>query len=316
MTSTFSSPRPLQTAVLFLVFNRPDTTSRVFEAIRESKTPRLYVAADGPRLEYEGEAERVDKVRKIATTIDWPCKVRTLFRDSNVGCKSAVSEAISWFFAQEDQGIILEDDCLPSQSFFWFCEYNLNFYKHEKKVFSINGSNYLPSISKTSIKSTYIFADPDVWGWATWKDRWQYYDDSKTAIIHNMLSKSYLHFSLRHLLYAQDIALNALRSAIGKISSWAYPWTLTVLSQGGLSVTPRISLVENIGFGDFATHTKNLCYDFKASGDISSFEISQANPKVSMSHWYLHEIHKRSLINSIRQFILLVFNLLYCARKS
>ena len=112
--------KELKTAVLFLVFNRPDTTRQVFEAIRQAKPPRLYVAADGPREGKLGEVERVKEVRTIATAVDWPCEVKTLFRDKNLGCKKGVSSAITWFFEQEKQGIILEDDCLPHLDFFSF----------------------------------------------------------------------------------------------------------------------------------------------------------------------------------------------------
>jgi len=131
MTSTFTPPAPLQTSVLFLVFNRPDTTAQVFEAIRKAQPPRLYVAADGPRLDRVGEAEKVAKVREIATAVDWPCELKTLFRETNLGCKYAVSGAITWFFKHEEQGIILEDDCLPSQSFFGFVR---NYLKNSKMI--------------------------------------------------------------------------------------------------------------------------------------------------------------------------------------
>jgi hypothetical protein len=118
--TNFTPPSPLATPVLFLVFNRPETTARVFEAIRQARPPRLYVGADGARDEREGEAERTAEVRRIATAVDWPCEVKTLFRDRNLGCRNAVSGAIDWFFENEEAGIILEDDCLPSQSFFGF----------------------------------------------------------------------------------------------------------------------------------------------------------------------------------------------------
>jgi len=118
MSIEFSPPAPLRTAVLFLVFNRPGTTAKVFEAIRKARPPRLYVAADAARASREGEAERVALVREIATDVDWPCEVLTLFREENLGCKYAVSDGITWFFEHEEQGIILEDDCLPNQSFF------------------------------------------------------------------------------------------------------------------------------------------------------------------------------------------------------
>src|SRR5262245_55441705 len=99
--------------ILLLVFNRPETTSRVFQAIRAVRPNKLYVAADGPRSDRAGEAERCVEVRRIATAVDWPCEMRTLFREENLGCRRAVSGAITWFFEQEEAGIILEDDCLP-----------------------------------------------------------------------------------------------------------------------------------------------------------------------------------------------------------
>jgi len=112
-----------------MVFNRPDTTQQVFEAIRQAKPPRLYVAADGPRADKAGEHEKCKEVRQIATNVDWDCEVKTLFREKNLGCRVGVSTAIDWFFENEEEGIILEDDCLPSQSFFWFCEELLERYR-------------------------------------------------------------------------------------------------------------------------------------------------------------------------------------------
>ena len=121
-TDKINSPASLKTAVLFLVFNRPDTTKEVFEKIRQAKPQRLYVAGDGPREGREGEIEKVTKAREIASKVDWPCEVKTLFREKNLGCKKGVSSAITWFFEQEEQGIILEDDCVPNLDFFTFCE--------------------------------------------------------------------------------------------------------------------------------------------------------------------------------------------------
>ena len=109
MTSSLISTEKFRTPVLFLVFNRPDTTQRVFEAIREAQPPRLYIAADGARTDRPGESQIVEEVRKIASDVDWPCDVKTLFREQNLGCKYAVSGAITWFFEHEEQGIILED---------------------------------------------------------------------------------------------------------------------------------------------------------------------------------------------------------------
>ncbi len=133
------SSKIFNTAVLLLIFNRPETTELVFEAIRKSRPSRLYVAADGPREDREGEAERVAKARDIATAVDWPCEVKTLFRSRNLGCKYAVSTAIDWFFQHEEEGIILEDDVLPVEGFFYFCQAALNEYRDDPRVGFVAG---------------------------------------------------------------------------------------------------------------------------------------------------------------------------------
>ena len=149
--------------ILFLIFNRPDTTARVFEAIRAARPPRLYVAADGPRQGREGEAERCESARKIATTVDWPCEVNAVFRESNLGCRVAVSSAIDWFFEAEQEGIILEDDCLPASDFFRFCSELLERFRHDNRVMAICGSSYAEVEAKYS-GSYYCSYYADIWG--------------------------------------------------------------------------------------------------------------------------------------------------------
>ena len=140
--STFVTDITLTSPVLFLIFNRPETTQQVFSAIRKAKPPRLYVAADGPRSDYPNEDEKCEHSRKIATNVDWDCEVKTFFRENNLGCKLAASQAIDWFFEQELEGIILEDDCLPDQSFFWFCQELLNRYRDDTRIMHIGGTNF------------------------------------------------------------------------------------------------------------------------------------------------------------------------------
>jgi hypothetical protein len=76
--------------ILFLIFNRPDTTARVFDSIRKARPARLYIAADGPRESRAGEADICEHTRKIAQEVDWPCEVKTLLRSENLGCKKAL----------------------------------------------------------------------------------------------------------------------------------------------------------------------------------------------------------------------------------
>jgi hypothetical protein len=249
---TFTPPAPLQTAVLFLVFNRPDTTAQVFEAIRKAKPPRLYVAADGPRANREGEVEKVAKVREIATAVDWPCEVKTLFREENLGCKYAVSGGITWFFEQEGQGIILEDDCLPSQSFFWFCEELLAQHKQNNDIWHISGATV--NKNTKSNESYHFSAYPGIWGWATWANRWNPYDVDLVNFREDMIVTISKKYDISKKYWSRLF----LRIKMGEIDTWDYQWIFRIWSNGGLSITPNKNLVSNIGFGNEATHTKNV----------------------------------------------------------
>ena len=175
----------MHSPVLFLVFNRPETTRRVFEAIRTAKPSRLYIAADGPRLEREGERANCEEVRKIALEVDWECDVKTLFRDENLGCKRAVSEGISWFFEHEDEGIILEDDCLPDRSFFSFCKDLLERYRHDTRIMVISGVNFQQGRKRTEY-SYYFSIYPHCWGWATWRSAWNCFREDGSQLMEEL----------------------------------------------------------------------------------------------------------------------------------
>ena len=253
MASAFTPSVPLQTALLFLVFNRPDTTAQVFEAIRKAKPLRLYVAADGPRRGREGEAERVGKVREIASAVDWPCEVKTLFRDENLGCKQAVSGAITWFFEQEEQGIILEDDCLPHPDFFTYCETLLDRYAHDERVSVITGNNFQNGQHRGD--ASYYFSKYNhCWGWASWRRAWKHYQGDLPFWPKWSTSGTWRQ-------HAPDKVEERYWGTIfdrvraEQIDSWAYPWTASVWYHGGLTATPNVNLVSNIGFGPDSTHT-------------------------------------------------------------
>jgi hypothetical protein len=253
MSEVFVPSAPLQTAVLFLVFNRPDTTKQVFEAIRQAKPPRLYVAADGPRDNRQGEAERAEQVRQIATAVDWSCEVRTLFRDQNLGCKRAVSEGIDWFFESEEQGIILEDDCLPHPDFFSFCENLLKIYANDERVWVITGVNFQDG-HKRGESSYYFSRYNHVWGWASWRRAWtkrdmeiQFWPKWKNS----PEWKTWLPDRVERKYWAKIFD----KMYSNKIDTWDYPWTASVWFYGGLTASPNVNLISNIGFGPGSTHT-------------------------------------------------------------
>jgi len=150
-----------ETPILFLIFNRPSTTLHVFSQIRKMKPSRLYIAADGPRRPEEKAV--CEQVREMATAVDWDCLVFKLFRDENLGCARAISEAVSWFFDREPEGIVLEDDCLPADSFFGFCSAMLEKYRNDERIGHISGGNYQRGIVRGD-GSYYFSTLTHVWG--------------------------------------------------------------------------------------------------------------------------------------------------------
>lgn len=244
----------LNTAVLFLVFNRPDVTSRCFAAIRAARPTRLYVAADGPRAGKENEVELCERTRSIATGVDWPCEVKTLFRSENLGCARAVSGAIDWFFSAEPEGIIMEDDCLASPDWFRFAEEMLNRYREDTRVMCISanhfhGESHVPECS-------YFFSRYNhCWGWASWRRAWVMYDSEMDAwpSLRDTRWLRAIGYGSRSFAAYWTLIFDCVRA--GKINSWAYRWTFSCWAQNGLTVLPGRNLVRNIGFGEEATHT-------------------------------------------------------------
>ncbi|MDO8863358.1 glycosyltransferase family 2 protein [Haliea sp. E1-2-M8] len=254
MADLSTPSNPLSTAVLFLIFNRPDTTAKVFEEIRRAKPPRLYVAADGARDGREGENDRVESARSIATAIDWPCEIKTLFRDKNLGCKRAVGEAITWFFEHEEQGIILEDDCLPHADFFRFTEVVLDRYRDDERVSVVTGDNFQDGKYRGS--ASYYFSKYNhCWGWASWRRAWRHYQGDIPFWPEWSQSADWCE-KMPDPVERRYWAKIFERVHAGGIDTWDYPWTASLWFQGGLTATPNVNLVSNIGFGPDSTHTR------------------------------------------------------------
>lgn len=245
----------LSTPVLFLIFNRPETTKKVFNEIKKAQPKQLFIAADGPREEKEGEQEKCEQTRKIIEQIDWECKVKKLFRNKNIGCKLAVSSAIDWFFENVEEGIILEDDCLPVQSFFWFCQELLNYYRNDSRIIHISGNNF--QFGKKRGNGSYYFSKyPHVWGWATWKRAWQYFDVKMLSFEKFKEQKQII--NIFYEKQQQDYWMKVFqKTSIGEIDTWDYIWAYTCMNNNGLCINPNVNLVSNIGFTKDALHTKD-----------------------------------------------------------
>jgi len=277
MTQAFVPPYPLKTAVLFLVFNRLDTTKQVFEAIRTAKPPRLYIAADGARDTRPGEAEKVEAVRTyLLQNVDWECEVITLFRERNFGCKMAVSGAIDWFFEHEERGIILEDDCLPSQSFFWFCDALLERYEEDMRIWHIAGNNFHFGWQRDPDYSYYFSYYGSIWGWATWRSRWAHYS-VEMKHYDEVRAKNYLWdvFGSSKEAGFRLTNFNAIRNGL---DTWDFQWAYTRFINSGLSTVPTINLVKNLGFGEEATHTRHK-HDKRADMAVFDMDFPLRHPK-------------------------------------
>lgn len=218
----------LNTPILLIGFIRFDKAQKVFDEIKKVKPSKLFLAVDGPRNNNVNDAELCIKTQSLTRQVDWPCDVKTLFQETNLGCGYGPVTAINWFFDNVESGIILEDDCIPDQSFFYFCQELLNYhrYKNNDKIMHISGNNF-QNKKKRGDASYYFSEYTHNWGWATWRRAWRHND-------HGLISPE-------------------LRKHI-----WDKSWLISVKKQKGLAILPNVNLVSNIGSGENATHTAGI----------------------------------------------------------
>jgi hypothetical protein len=243
----------LSTPVAFLVFNRPDLTEITFQAIAQAKPLTLLLIADGPR--FPEEVEKCEKVRNIIKNVDWNCDVLTNFSEVNLGCKKRVSSGLDWVFSTVEEAILIEDDCLPNPSFFTFCQTLLERYRHDPRIMHISGSNFQDGQSRTN--SSYYFSRySHIWGWASWRRAWKYYDPDMKSWTEfkqqNLLSQ--LFENPDEVMYWHKVFE---RTASGDIDTWDFQWQYTCWVQNGLSILPNVNLTSNLGYDRTdATHTR------------------------------------------------------------
>ena len=232
--------------VLVLAFNRADHVAEALKAIREYKPDKVYLECDGPRAHKQGEREAVEATRKaMLETVDWPCDVKTLFRDKNLGCAHAVNDAITWFFKHEEYGIICEDDMVLGLDFFKFCEELLPRYANNDRIMSISAQNLS---HRKDINNTYVYScRQSCWGWASWARAWKKMDMSMSVVPN--LTYSFLVKKLGFFEgYMWKRNLTKAYKDIEHFNSWATRWFLSVLVNDGLVIVPGVNLGINIGY--------------------------------------------------------------------
>jgi len=265
----------IKTPVAFVIFNRPDTTKKVFAEIAKARPPKLLVIADGPRADHPDDVEKCAAVRTIIDGVDWDCEVLTNYSDVNLGCKFRISSGLDWVFDTVEEAIILEDDCLPHPTFFRFCEELLERYRDDERVMHIGGNNFL--CSRENLKYSYYFSMySHIWGWATWRRAWKYYD-VEMKLWPTIRDNEWMQSIFDDKQYAKN--RKNIWGAVhgGKIDTWDYQWLFAVLTQNGLSILPKVNLISNIGFGQDATHTQKD-EKMRANLQTSSVEFPFIHP--------------------------------------
>lgn len=248
-------PESLETPVLLVIFNRPDLTARAMEILRRIQPRRLFIAADGPRRDRPGEAEACAQTREVVDHVDWCCEVVRDYAEDNMGCGRRVSSGITWVFEHVEAAIILEDDCLPSPSFFRFCGELLDRYRDDNKIMHIGGSNMVPH--GMSGKASYRFSKyPHIWGWATWKRAWARYDFGMSAWHDYRRSKAFVQRCPNRDERAYWTWYFDLMTGPNPADTWDYQWQFACWLHNGLAISPSVNLVTNAGFRSDGTHTK------------------------------------------------------------
>jgi hypothetical protein len=296
--------KPLNTPILIVAFNRPDKVQAVFNRVRAVQPKQLFLSVDGARKDKKGEADKIKAVQAIIQQVDWECDVKTLFQAENLGCRLGVSSGINWFFEQVEQGIILEDDCVPHTSFFYYCEELLERYKNEEQIMQIAGSNLIPD-QFSHFEESYVFSNFGlIWGWATWRRAWQK-NDIHLAIFPDFVAKNKAQDLVQDKTAQAYITDKFEETYLKNNNSWAYAWFCILLYYNGLSILPTKNLIENIGIDEEATHTapkgdELKRYQTKASGLDFPLEhpktFEKVNDRIAMEIFYTNYKPKHLLL--------------------
>lgn len=256
--------------VLLTMFNRPGHAAQVLEVLAKVKPKRLFLTVDGPRSDVPGEVAEVTACRELARRIDWDCDLRTRFREKNLGCREGMIDAVSWFFDQVEQGVILEDDCVPSEHFFTYAADVFSAFSDNRRFMQLSGYAHVENPEG----SVYFLPLTSSWGWGTTRRVWQEFMQQRDGIVSDFNSHPELHLSF-NLDDAYPYSKMFQQNLRGNVSSWAILFYWFVFRSGGLVAYPPWSLIRNIGFDGSGTHGRGGLVDDsnRSTVDDSNFQI-------------------------------------------
>jgi hypothetical protein len=264
----------LTTPVALLIFKRPETTRKVFEAIRQAKPPKLLVVSNIPPAERPEQMQDCMAARAIIDEVDWDCEVLKNYAETYLSCKDRIYSGLDWVFSTVERAIVLEDDCVPHPTFWRFCEELLDYYQDEERVVAISGDNFQMGRRRTS-DSYYFSRYTHFWGWASWRRAWQYYDvDMKRW--GELRDTPWLNDFLGDAQAASWWYDHFQRTYAGQIDTWDWQWIFSAWLRDGLTVVPNVNLVSNIGFSKASTHTK--VEDWRSNLPTKAMELPLQHP--------------------------------------
>ncbi len=299
----------LDTPVAFIIFNRVETSRRVFEEIRKAQPSVLLVVGDGPRLGHPRDAEQCAQTRAIIDQVDWACDILKNYSDVNLGCGKRVSSGLDWVFSEVEEAIILEDDCLPHPTFFKFCDELLKRYRGDDRVGHVGGVNFQFG-RKRGPYSYYFSRYTHIWGWASWRRAWQGYDPDLAAWP-KLREEKWLRDFLGDLSLVGYWTNIFDRVYQHQIDTWDYQWTFHCWTRNRLAVIPNINLISNIGFGADATHTmaqskfenmKTEALNFPLDHPLLNTRNSAADDYTEKHHYFIRFPAYRLLYQLMRSF--------------
>ena len=244
--------RSNEVPVLLIGYNRPEKLASLIDSLRSTAPARIVVSVDGPKPNDDHDLEKVRRTRDQVSRIDWPSQVTTRFRETNIGLRRAVEDAVTWVTSEYGSAIIIEDDTVAGPHLVDYLDAMLDLYAEREDIMHVSGYNVVPgSILRTESGSRFS-RYPESFAWATWERAWKHYDSDltwATSVSINELSRM-----LGSTTAALRWKINFRDAATGRIGSWAYRWIGSIWQRNGLTIAPNQNLAHYAGF-DGGTHT-------------------------------------------------------------
>jgi hypothetical protein len=293
-------PALIDVPVLLIFFSRPDTFKKVFEKVKEARPTKLFLACDGPRDEKPGEKEKVLECQKIAEDIDWECEVHTNYSEKNMGCGMRPQTAITWAFSFVNRLVVLEDDCVPHNSFFIYMNEMLEKYKDDTRVGLLSGFNHFLNWDCGEYSYFFTKNGPMAGAWGTWKRVWDQYDffvkKINDPLVRRLIENDITFKRAKKSKIKSWQNANIQTEKSQKISYWDVQFGFLKFYQSYLSIVPKFSLASNIGLGigsTHAIHAKNIMPSIFFTEDRNLKFPLKHTPFIICDHVYDNETYKK-----------------------